>query len=89
MFFETVISVGIIGLLLLLAYFVIPLVLWIKTKSFDMLYCSFLLMIGFNALFESIFEVQLGIIFFCFFNSLLFNMSFVQNEISHCVRNDK
>jgi len=78
MFFETMISVGIIGLLLLLAYFVIPLVLWIKTKTFDMLYCSFLLMIGFNALFESIFEVQLGIIFFCFFNSLLFTctMSF-------------
>ena len=80
MFFETMISVGIIGVLLLLAYFVIPLVLWIKTKSFDMLYCSFLLMIGFNALFESIFEVQLGIIFFCFFNSLLFTTSFRPTE---------
>ena len=78
MFFETVISIGIIGLLLLLAYFVIPLVLWIKTKTFDMLYFSFLMMIGFNALFESIFEVQLGIIFFCFFNALLFNTSFVK-----------
>ena len=75
MFFETVISVGVVGLLLLLAYFLIPLILWIKTKRFDMLYCSFLLMIGFNALFESIFEVQLGIIFFCFFNSLLFTLS--------------
>ncbi|MBR4136770.1 MAG: hypothetical protein IKU05_00005, partial [Bacteroidales bacterium] len=64
------------GLLLLLAYFVIPLVLWIKTKTFDMLYFSFLMMIGFNALFESVFEVQLGIIFFCFFNSLLFTLSF-------------
>ena len=89
MFFETIISVGIIGLLLLLAYFIIPLVLWIKTKSFDMLYFSFLLMIDFNALFESIFEVQLGTIFFCFFNALLFQSSFVHNEVSHCVRNDK
>ena len=78
MFFEAMISVGVIGVLLLLAYFVIPFVLWIKTKKFDMLYCSFLLMIGFNALFESIFEVQLGIIFFCFFNALLFNTSFVK-----------
>lgn len=76
MFFETLISVGVIGVLLLLAYFVLPLVLWIKKKSFDMLYFSFLLMIGFNALFESLFEVQLGIIFFCFFNSLLFTLSF-------------
>ena len=80
MFFETMISVGIIGVLLLLAYFVIPFVLWIKTKKFDMLYCSFLLMIGFNALFESIFEVQLGIIFFCFFNALLFKMNFIGVE---------
>lgn len=80
MFFETMLSVGIIGLLLLLAYFVIPLVLWIRTKRFDMLYCSLLLMIGFNALFESVFEVQLGIIFFCFFNSLLFNAAFVHNK---------
>ena len=80
MFFETIISVGIFGLLLLLAYFVIPLVLWIKNKTFDMLYFSFLLMIGFNALFESIFEVQLGIIFFCFFNVLLFNDNFIKTD---------
>ena len=81
MFFETLISVGIIGVLLLLAYFIIPLVLWIKRKQFDMLYFSFLLMIGFNALFESIFEVQLGIIFFCFFNALLFYISFGTKSI--------
>ena len=80
MFFETVMSVGIIGLLLLLAYFLIPFILWIKTKRFDMLYFSFLLMIGFNMLFESVFEVQMGIIFFCFFNSLLFMMSFRATE---------
>ena len=80
MFFETMIAVGIIGVLLLLAYFVVPLILWIKRKEFDMLYFSFLLMIGFNALFESVFEVQLGIIFFCFFNSLLFTMSFRPNN---------
>ena len=80
MFFETLISVGIFGVLLLLSYFVIPLVLWIRMKKFDMLYFAFLMMIGFNALFESIFEVQLGIIFFCFFNALLFYMSFRPNN---------
>lgn len=81
MFFETLISVGILGVLLLLSYFVIPLVLWIKTKRFNMLYFSFLLMIGFNALFESIFEVQMGIIFFCFFNCLLFSISFREEKV--------
>ena len=80
MFFETIISVGIIGLLLLLAYFVIPLVLWIKTKRFDMLYFSFLIMIAFNMLFESVFEVQMGIIFFCFFNMLFFTKVFVNDN---------
>ena len=82
-YFETLISVGIIGVILLLAYFVIPLFLWIKRKCFDMLYFSFLVMIGFNMLFESVFEVQMGIIFVCFFNSLLFYMSFgkITNKI--------
>ena len=82
MFFDTIISVGIVGLLILLAHIIIPVVLWIRTRKFDMLYFSFLMMVGFNALFESVFEVQLGIIFFCFFNALLFNMSFIKREIS-------
>ena len=81
MIFETLISVGIVGVLLLLAYFVIPLILWIKKRKFDMLYFSFLLMIGFNMLFESVFEVQMGIIFFCFFNSLLFRENFISENL--------
>lgn len=81
MYFDTLISVGVIGLLLMLAYFAIPVVLWIKTRKFDMLYFSFLLMIAFNMLFESVFEVQKGIIFFCFFNVLLFYMSFVTKSV--------
>ena len=80
MFLETIISVGIIGLALLLAYFIIPLVIWIKRKSFDMLYFSFLMIIAFNGLFESVNEGQVGIIFFCFFNSLLFHISFIINN---------
>lgn len=80
MYFETLISVGIVGLLLLFAYFVIPVVLWIKTRNFDILYFTFLFIIAFNALFESLFEVQMGIIFFCFFNALLFKMNFIGVE---------
>ena len=88
-FFETLISVGVIGVLLMLAYFVIPLVLWIKRKKFDMLYFSFLLMIGFNMLFESVFEVQMGIIFFGFFNSLLFYTSFRATEGSREILHER
>ena len=78
MYFETLISVGILGLLLLLAYFVIPMILWIKSRKIDFVYFSFLIIISFNMLFESIFETQMGIIFFCFFNALLFYSSFVK-----------
>lgn len=80
MYFETIISVGVVGLLLLLAYFVVPVVLWIRRKRFDMLYFSFLGMIFFNAMFESIFERQNGIIFFCFFNMLLFWEAFIHEN---------
>ena len=81
-FVDTMISVGIIGLLLMMAYFVVPLVLWIKTRRFDILFFLFLFAIGFNAMFESVFETQKGIIFFCFFNVLLFNTSFI-NDIKN------
>ena len=74
-FITTIVSVGIIGLVLLLAYFIIPLVFWIINKKFDVVYFTFLLTVGLNAMFESLFETQKGIIFFCFFNSLLFTLS--------------
>lgn len=77
MFIETLISVGVVGVMLLLAYFVLPIVLWIRQKRFDIFFFTFLMMVFFNAMFESVFERQLGIIFFCFFNSLMFYMSFI------------
>lgn len=79
-FMETLISVGVVGVLLLLAYFIVPLVLWIRCKRFDLMYFAFLTMIFFNAMFESIFERQQGIIFFCFFNMLFFLQAFVKDD---------
>ena len=78
MYIETLISVGVVGVLLLLAYFIVPIVLWIRQKRFNIFFFTFLMMIFFNAMFESVFERQLGIIFFCFFNALFFNMDFVK-----------
>ncbi len=72
-FIDTTISIGVFGLLLLLAYFVIPVVLMIKYKKNDIIYMIFIMIIAFNALFESVFEGQMGIIFFNFFNMLLFS----------------
>lgn len=72
-YFETIISLGVIGLVLLLGYFIVPIFIMIKNKRFSIIYLIFILIISFNAFFEAIFERQCGIIFFNFFNMLLLN----------------
>ena len=75
---ETIITIGILGLLLLFGFFIIPVYLWIKNKNFDIVFFSLLFIIAFNSLFESIFERQMGIMFFVFFYLLLFHADFCQ-----------
>lgn len=72
-FFDTIISIGICGLILLLAYFLISIFVMVKYKKIDHIYLIFIMIIVFNSLFESVFEGQVGIIFFNFFNILMFN----------------
>ena len=75
---DVIIAVGIIGLILLLGFFILPICLWIRNKSFDIVFFSLLFIIAFNCLFESIFERQMGIMFFVFFYLLLFHANFCQ-----------
>lgn len=77
-FYDTIISVGIIGLVLLLIFFIVPICLWIKNKTFDIVFFTFLFIAAFNSLFESIFERQMGMIFFVFFYFLLYHVNFCQ-----------
>lgn len=77
-FSDTIIAVGIIGLILLLGFFIAPVYLWIKNKNFDIVFFSLLFIIVFNCLFESVFERQMGIMFFVFFYFLLFHANFCQ-----------
>lgn len=77
-FSDTIIAVGVIGLILLLSFFIYPIFLWIKNKNFDIVFFSLLLIIAFNSLFESVFERQMGIMFFVFFYFLLFHGNFCQ-----------
>lgn len=71
-YFETIISLGAIGLILLLGYFITPIFIMIKNKKFSVIYLIFVLIISSNAISEAIFERQDGIIFFNLFNMLLF-----------------
>lgn len=77
-FSDTIIAVGVIGLLLLLTFFAYPIILWIKNKNFDIVFFSLLLIVAFNSLFESVLERQMGIMFFVFFYFLLFHGNFCQ-----------
>lgn len=79
-FSDTIIAVGVIGLILLLSFFIYPIFLWIKNKNFDIVFFSLLLIIAFNSLFESVLERQMGIMFFVFFYFLLFHESFCQQS---------
>ena len=77
-FIDTTISIGILGLLSLLTYFVAPIILCAKNKQWNFVFILFLFMIAFNAVFEAVFESQTGILFFNFIFCLLFFNCFVQ-----------
>jgi len=64
-FLEEFVLYGIFGFLLLLALFVYPII--ISFKKNNNLFMFFLLIAGFNFLFESMFDTIAGIVFFSFF----------------------
>ena len=76
-FVDTTISIGILGLLLLLGYFVVPIVFFAINKRWDVVMLLFLFSIAFNAMFEAVFETQTGILYFNFIFCLLFYDRFV------------
>jgi len=69
-FLQTGIALGFPGLLILLALFAIPAYQCLRQKNF--LYLMFLIICGINFLVESMLETQTGVVFFAFFNTLLF-----------------
>lgn len=72
-YLQTSAALGIIGLISIIAMFLIPLIFAFRNKNF--IYLFFLIIVGFSILVESMFENQAGVLFYTFFNSLLFLMS--------------
>ena len=68
-FLDTLLATGIPGLLIILTVFVSPTIGCLRSRNY--LFLTFLLIVVLSALFESIFERQMGITFFCFFFSLM------------------
>ena len=88
-FVDTTISIGILGLLLLLGYFVVPIVFFAINKRWDMVMLLFLFSIAFNAVFEAVFETQTGILYFNFIFCLLFYDRFVAGNSSFAISENK
>jgi O-antigen ligase len=69
-YLQTYIALGIFGALLLVIYLAVP--GWFAIRRIHFIYFSFLAVFAFNILFESMLEVQAGVIYYAFFNALLF-----------------
>lgn len=70
-YFQTGIALGFTGLIILILSLLIPLFLAFKNRN--SIYSYFLLLIVINLLFESMLERQAGVVFYAFFNALLFS----------------
>lgn len=72
-FFQTAITIGWTGLSTLLLSILLPAIFAYKNKNY--IYLIFALLILLNALVESVLEIQVGVVFFSFFNSIITNAS--------------
>ena len=68
---QTLIALGIAGLLLLITMIVAPAIFSVKREYY--IYFAFLFIFGISMFFESMFERQEGVVFYAFFNALLFS----------------
>ena len=70
-YIQTCISVGIIGFLLLVGMMFLPIFPAIRQEQY--LYVVFLLIFALNMAFESMLEIQAGVVFYAFFNAFFFH----------------
>jgi O-antigen ligase len=81
-YLQTFVALGIPGFLVLLAGFVLPGLYALKRKQ--LLYLSFLTLFAVHILVESMLERQAGVVFYAFYNALLFRgMSLENTESNH------
>jgi O-antigen ligase len=78
-YFQTGIAIGLSGLLVLVLSLIIPLYFAFRSKSW--IYVFFLFLFIINLLFESMLERQAGVVFYAFFNALLFNAMYINKYI--------
>lgn len=69
-YLQAMIALGVVGLLGLLLSLFLPALLALEARHY--LYFTFLVLVAFNFLFESMLETQAGVVFYAFFNAYFF-----------------
>lgn len=85
-YLQTSVALGISGLLILILTFLVPIIMAIRKRAW--VYFAFLLLVSFNLLFESMLERQAGVMFYAFFNMVLFT-AIKKEEINHPVQSNR
>jgi len=70
-YLQTALAIGITGFIALVGSLILPVIYTFRKRNF--LYTIFILLFSFNLLFESMLERQAGVVFYAFFNVLLFS----------------
>jgi O-antigen ligase len=79
-YLQTFVTLGLSGFLVLVAFFLLPALKALKGRQ-D-LYFVFLLIFALNILFESMLEIQAGVVFYAFFNAFLFTVKINGDPVS-------
>ena len=79
-YLDTLMAVGIVGLLVLIALFAVPFVAALKSRHYLLL--ALIAIVAFNALFESLFERQMGLLFYSLFCALLAQVPQPRNTVT-------
>jgi O-antigen ligase len=70
-YLQTALAIGITGFIVLVGSLFLPVIYTFRKRNF--LYTIFILLFSFNLLVESMLERQAGVVFYAFFNALLFS----------------
>jgi O-antigen ligase len=79
-YLQTFVTLGLAGFLALVAILLLPALRALKGRQ-D-LYLAFLLIFAMNILFESMLEIQAGVVFYAFFNAFLFSVKISGDPVS-------
>ena len=84
-YLQTFVAVGLIGFLVLTLMLLVPLLSSLKKRH--TIYFLFILLFSFNLLIEDMLERQAGVVFYAFFNGLLFSYMFTENQSNRSIEN--